>query len=94
MDKAILRSILGAAEGVTLEDGSYQVSEKHRVTFYVGQPGQAMVISDVASCSLEDHFVTIVSRETGAAVYVEYESIHALSDRPPAVETSRRAGFV
>lgn len=94
MDKAILRSILGQAQGVTADGSAYEVAEKHRLTFYIGRPGQAMVVSDVASCRLEDHFVAIVSRESGATIYVEYETIHALSDRPPAPDLSRRAGFV
>lgn len=94
MDQTILRKILDSAQGVSLVAGAYEVSEKHRVTFYVGRPGQAMVIADVASCRLEEGYTSIVSRESGTTIYVEYEAIHALSDRPPTAETSRRAGFV
>ncbi|MDH5492259.1 MAG: hypothetical protein OEY14_09920 [Myxococcales bacterium] len=93
MQRSILERILAEAPGVEGKDGTYQVEEKHRVSLYVGEPGQAMVFAEIDSIALEDEYVRIVARDTGANLFVLYEAIHGVGDRPPSKEQGRRAGF-
>lgn len=96
MNRSTLENILDRASGVTRaeKNGSeFGVEEGHRVTFYLGRPGQAMGISDVQRCRLHDDYVELFSGETETVTFVEYEAIHALSAKPPKGEPGRRAGF-
>lgn len=94
MTRQTLAKILEAAEGIAAADGGrYEVADKHRVTFYIGRPGQAMAVSEVAACALEDDFVRVVTREHGTSLFVEYDAVHAVADRPPKDREERRAGF-
>jgi hypothetical protein len=93
MKREVLSEILVAAKGVDTKSGSFEVGEGHHVTFYVGQPGQAMVIGDVAGGKLADGFVELMTRETKTTTYLDYEAIHGVAVRPPKEEEKRRAGF-
>jgi len=90
----MLAKMLELAPGVTASKNRYEVAEAHRLTLYIGEPGQAMIVPEVAVCVLEDHFLHIETRDTGTHLFFEYESVHGVSDRPPAGSTPpRRTGF-
>ncbi|MCA9578762.1 MAG: hypothetical protein R3B40_01705 [Polyangiales bacterium] len=96
MNRSTLENILDRASGVTraTKNGSeFEVEEGHRVTFYLGRPGQAMEISDVQRCQLHDDFVELASGESETVTFVEYDAIHALAAKPPKGDAKRRAGF-
>ncbi len=93
MTRDTLASILARADGVTLTDGRFEVGEKHHLSVYVGQPGQAMVMSDIAKGELVEGFLEIVTRETRTKSFLAYDAVHAVSTRPPDEEEKRRAGF-
>lgn len=102
MDRSTLEHILNAADGIstdgsTSKDGGtgYIVEETHRVTFYIGEGGQAtaaMAIAEVASCALYETYATITAR-AGATTYVPAGSVLAISVKPPKGDDRRRAGF-
>jgi hypothetical protein len=93
MTRDVLQTILSRAGGVKYEDGRFDVEKGHHVSIYVGQPGQAMVVSDVAGGKLEEGFVEIITRETRTTSFLAYDAVHAVSTRPPEEEEKRRAGF-
>ncbi|MEM7449709.1 MAG: hypothetical protein AAF355_15850 [Myxococcota bacterium] len=93
MDRATLLKMLEVTPGLTLSKEAIHVAEKHRLSFYLGQPGQAMVISDVLQATLYDSFLSLVRREDGAVLSVLYEAIHGLAVRPPKPKEERRPGF-
>jgi hypothetical protein len=94
MERQLLAQILGKAPGLKASKAHYEVSEDHRLSVFLGEPGQAMVLRDVASCELLDHCIALVSREDGAITYLTYDAVHGLSVRPPAaLADQRRAGF-
>jgi hypothetical protein len=93
MTPKVLEQILGRIEGVERKDHGYAVGEDHHLSFYVGQPGQAMVVSDVIRCHLHEEHVELLTRETHTTVFVACEDIHAVTARPPKEDEQRRAGF-
>lgn len=94
MDRTTLTRILEHAEGISGSGHKFEVAEKHRVTFYIGEPGEAMTVADVAVCSLtEDSFLVLTTRDSSTTYYVEYSSVVAIANRPPTEEFGRRAGF-
>jgi len=93
MTRDVLTQVLSAAVGVDENGGSFEVGEGHHVTFYVGQPGQAMVVADIAGGKLRDGFVELMTRETNTTTFLDYDAIHGVATRPPKEEETRRAGF-
>ena len=90
----MLARILELAPGVTASKNRFEVAEHHRLTLYIGEPGQAMVVPEVAACVFEDGFLRVETRDTGTHLFFEYAAVHGVSDRPPAASAgARRAGF-
>ena len=85
--------MLEAAAGIDQEGHEYTVSEGFRVSVYVGEPGQAMEVSELVSLRLSAAFCEATSGEHRAVYYLEYSSLHGLSVRPPSGGAGRRAGF-
>ncbi|MEO0326690.1 MAG: hypothetical protein AAF447_27345 [Myxococcota bacterium] len=95
MEPSILTRILAAAPGVQdAGDARFTVEDGHRLTFYLGQPGQAMVLGDLASVSLHEGFVALEKREGGGTVFVALDHVHAVAARPPKGDGVQRTGFV
>ncbi|MBC7173064.1 MAG: hypothetical protein H5U40_11575, partial [Polyangiaceae bacterium] len=86
----ILKSADGIADGG--KDG-FRVKDSHRVSFYLGQAGQAMEISDVERCVLEESFVSIHRREQKGTVYVDYSVVYGLASRAMKEGEARKTGF-
>jgi len=93
MERPTLEAMLDAAIGVERDGDSYAVSEDHGLSLYVGQPGQAMEVSEVVSLELHPSFCEATSREHNAVYLLEYSSLHGLCVRPPSGGGRRRAGF-
>jgi hypothetical protein len=52
------------------------------LSVYIGKPGQAMEVSEIATLRLDAAFCEATSREHGTVYYVEYSSLHGLCVRP------------
>lgn len=93
MDRKTLTEILGRAPGVKHAKNRYEVSKDHRLTFYLGQPGRAMVVPDVASCALEETYLEIQSRDDGAVFFAMFDAVEAIAVRPSSAPAEKRTGF-
>ena len=85
--------MLEAAAGVERDGSEYTVAEDYSLSVYIGRPGQAMEISEVAELKLEAAFCAATSREHSTVYFVEYSSLHGVCVRPPTGGGGRRAGF-
>ncbi len=94
MERNTLAKILDTADGIVSggKDG-YRVKDSHRVSFYLGQAGQAMEISDVERCVLEEGFVAIHRREQKGIVFVDYGVVYGLATRALKEGEARKTGF-
>jgi hypothetical protein len=89
MLRETLIAILQRAPGIEAKDASYLVLEGHEVTLYLGSPGRALPIQNVASVTLHDRFLEIEGKERGT-LYTAYEDVHAVLDAPP--KAKRQSG--
>ena len=88
-----MEAMLDAAAGVERNGDRCAVQDGFSVSVYIGDPGQAMEVSEVEALALNDAFCEATSREHNAVYYVEYSSLHGLCVRPPSGGGGRRAGF-
>jgi hypothetical protein len=93
MERPTFEAMLEAATGVERAGSEYTVAEGYSLSVYIGKPGQAMEVSEVATLRLDEAFCEATSREHSTAYYVEYSSLHGLCVRPPSGGAGRRAGF-
>ncbi len=91
----ILKRVPGAraAEQSSKSEPSYEFAESHKIAFYIGQPGRAMLVANVAKCRLDEQYVELETREEESIVFVLYDAIHAVAGRAPKKDADRRAGF-
>ena len=85
--------MLEAADGVERNGDEYGVAEGYSLSVYIGEPGQAMEVSEIAKLKLGGAFFEATSREHNSTYFVEYSSLHGLCVRPPSGGGGRRAGF-
>lgn len=88
-----MEAMLEAATGVERDGSEYAVTEGYTLSVYIGRPGQAMEIAEVAELKLEAAFCATTSREHSTVYYMEYSSLHGVCVRPPSGGGGRRAGF-
>jgi hypothetical protein len=93
MERPTFEAMLEAADGVEQDGNDYSVAEGYSLCVYVGQPGQAMDVSEVGALRLDTAFCEATSREHNSVYFLEYSSLHGLCVRPPAGSGGRRAGF-
>ena len=93
MERPTLEAMLEAATGIDRDGDNYTVTEGYRLSVYVGEPGQAMEVSEVRSLRLSDLFCEATSDEHDAVYFLEYSSLHGISVRPPTGGGARRTGF-
>jgi len=93
MERPTFEAMLEAAPGVERDGDAYTVAEGYGVSVYIGDPGQAMEVPEVAALRLQSAFCEVTSREHQTAYFVEYSSLHGLCVRPPSGAGGRRAGF-
>ena len=93
MERPTFEAMLAAASGVERDGDGYRVADGVMLSLYIGDPGQAMEVSEVAEIQLHPAFCEATSREHNSVYYVEYSSLHGLCVRPPSGGGGRRAGF-
>ena len=93
MERPTFEAMLDAAEGIDRDGDVCSVAEGYGLSVYIGEPGQAMEVSEVEALRLADGFVEARSREHHQVYYLEYSSLHGLRVRPPSDGGARRAGF-
>lgn len=93
MERSTLEAMLEGATGVDRDGDNCTVTEGYRLTVYVGEPGQAMEVTEVVDLKLNDGFCEATSSEHNVVFFVEYSSLHGLSVRPPSGTAARRTGF-
>ena len=94
MERPTFEAMLEAATGVEREGNEYTVTQGYSLSVYIGDPGQAMEVSEVLGLRLDAAFCAATSREHNSVYYVEYSSLHGICVRPPSgVGGGRRAGF-
>lgn len=86
-----IKNILGESSAVTKDKEAYRTKEDHQISFYLGKPGSAMVISGVKRVTLQKEYLTIEAKNH-MTYWVGYEDIHAISDKQdthkPSVHSS------
>ncbi len=97
MERDTILRMLSRVEGVELSDDAegghaFEVAEGHGLTFYLGGPGDAMVVREIHSGVFDADFVELVT-EDGEHVYSPCAAVSALATKPPRDAPSRRAGF-
>jgi hypothetical protein len=93
MERPTLEAMLDAASGVERSGDEYTVTEGYSLSVYIGDPGQAMEVSEVVGLLLHAAFCEATSREHHTVYFVEYSSLHGLCVRPPSGDGGRRPGF-
>jgi len=93
MDASTLARILEAADGVTGGESRYEVADDHRLTFYLGRPGQAMEAREVLTIELGEGFVAITRGDDEGTLYAPIDTVAALHVRRAKTEEGRRTGF-
>ncbi|MGB5702335.1 MAG: hypothetical protein WBM48_05935 [Polyangiales bacterium] len=93
MERPTFEAMLEAAPGVARKGDEYSVEDGYSLSVYIGEPGQAMEVSEVAMLKLSTAFCEATSREHHTAYFLEYSSLHGLCVRPPSGAGGRRAGF-
>ena len=93
MEASTLARILDAADGVTGGDSKYEVDENHRVTFYLGRPGQAMEARDVEAIAVSEGFIALTRRDEEGVLYAPTAEVAAVSVRRAKTGEGRRTGF-
>jgi len=92
MERVTIERMLSRAEGVEIKADAFEVAEGHGMTFYLGGPGDAMVVRDVRSGSFDEDFLVLVTEE-GERVFAPYTALTALGQKGSRDAPSRRAGF-
>lgn len=93
MDRSTLTRILEEADGITSSGSVFEPSEGHRLSFYLGEPGRAMVLGEVRAVHLHQGYVQLDRKPTDGSLFFDYEAIHGLALRPPDEISGRRPGF-
>jgi hypothetical protein len=93
MDRPTFEAMLEAADGVERDGDTCSVTEGYSLSVYLGEPGQAMEVSEVEKLRLHATFIEAGSREHHTVYYLEYSSLHGIRVRPPSGGGGRRAGY-
>jgi hypothetical protein len=92
MTRDTLQSILRATGNLQEKGGSYKATAEQRLTFYIGNDGRGLVVSQVEEARLEDAFVLLKTKES-ASVFADYGAVFAVSLQPPKENAPKKAGF-
>lgn len=91
MTREMIERALARMDGATVDGDSFELGEAHHVTFYLGGPGDAMVVRGVSGGAFAEDLIDLVT-EDGERVVAPLESVSALSQGAKGA-SSRRAGF-
>jgi hypothetical protein len=78
MQKETLLTILKKATVFTKDGECYRSQTGHNIALYLGEPGNAMVISGVQAMAVHGDYLEI-SAKPSTTLYVSYEAVHAIS---------------
>ncbi len=67
--------MLEAADGVEQNGNDYSVAEGYSLCVYVGQPGQAMEVSEVGALRLDTAFCEATSREHNSVYFLGVQQL-------------------
>ena len=91
MERETLVTILKRAAHEEEAGKRYTPEEEQELNFYLGRPGNAMVVTHVLSVSLFDSHLEVEARDKGT-VYTGYDSVHAVLTAPRSAGKSGRGG--
>lgn len=90
MEHVTLAQILAHAPGVELKGNTYETAKGHRLSFYIGRGGQAMVLSDILKVELQEGFVRLERKKGDGVLYFDVTVVQGVAVRPP---DDVKAGF-
>ncbi|MCA9603749.1 MAG: hypothetical protein R3A78_01590 [Polyangiales bacterium] len=93
MKRETLVDILRRVQGSGSSGDKFEFGEAIEVTFYLGEPGQAMAIRTVAACEALPEYAVARTVDPEAQWYIEYGAVHAVTTRDRKEKAGRRAGF-
>ncbi|MBT8452622.1 MAG: hypothetical protein KJO40_11695, partial [Deltaproteobacteria bacterium] len=70
MERPTFEAMLEAAPGVACDGDALTVADGYRMSVYIGDPGQAMEVSEVAELRLRAAFCEVTSREHQTVYFV------------------------
>jgi hypothetical protein len=91
MQKETLIKILERAPGLDKDGDCYRTRDGHNIAFYLGEPGNAMVIGGVQRVTLLPEYLEINAKPS-TTLYVTHETIHALAVKQEDDSKVSRAG--
>ncbi len=92
MTRDTLQNILHAAGNLQEKANSFKATAEQRLTFYIGNDGRGLAVSQVEEARLEDAYVLLKTKEA-ASVFADYAAIFAVSVQPPKENAPKKAGF-
>jgi hypothetical protein len=92
MTRETLQAILRAAAGLQEKSNTFRAKPEQRVTFYLGNDGRGLVVSQVEEVRFEDGFVALKTKEVGQ-IFADYAALYAVSLQPPKENAPNKAGF-
>jgi len=90
MRKDTLLAIAKKAAVFTQDGECYRIQSGHNVALYLGEPGNAMVISGIQAMTFSDEYLEI-NAKSNTAIYAEYGAVHALSIKQEESTSADRA---
>jgi hypothetical protein len=78
MKKETLLTIVEKAAVFTKDGECYRSQSGHNIALYLGEPGNAMVISGVQAVTVHDEYLEI-SAKPATTFFVSFEAVHAVS---------------
>jgi hypothetical protein len=94
MERSTLARILTQATGVKGNADTWETEEGHRLTFYIGQAGQAMVVANVAKVRFDEDYLQLSRTGRDGELFITYDLVHGLGVVLPEDKSGRRAGFL
>jgi len=94
MDRDTLRAALAEIDGIEISGDRFEIAAKHGVTFYLGRPGSAMQVDQVARGTLAEAFLLLERRPPkDDRVVVGWDAVQGLRVAPEDDRAERRPGF-
>jgi hypothetical protein len=91
MQRDILRKILERAAGVSRDGDAFQCEEGKELTLYLGEPGRAMVVSNVQRIALLDSHIEIKARDRGT-LFTVTDFVQAVQAADTETKGQKRSG--
>ncbi|MEM6959851.1 MAG: hypothetical protein AAF411_17480 [Myxococcota bacterium] len=85
--------VLAERGGLSKDGTNYRCGSDHRLSFYIGQPGHAMVLKTVETADLQGSYAVLDMREEKGTMVVDVDAVHAVALGPAKPGDDRKAGF-